>query len=152
MPLLHFVSGARAFCSCLTSGQMRQASVLAHQGVQEGSGTCNFFSNGYYGQVMCMWTGLVALGAGLRHDEHPTTFSYIKHERSVQFSPVFKPNRRHNDLQRQKMCPFRAKGRFKKHANDRTRPVSTRDGPLDQPNKQKAKRPTLCRFFYELSR
>ena len=30
---------------------------------------CNFLSNGYYGQVMCMWTGLVALGAGLRHDE-----------------------------------------------------------------------------------
>ena len=39
------------------------------KGVQEGSGTCNFFSNGYYGQVLCMWTGLVALGAGLRHDE-----------------------------------------------------------------------------------
>jgi len=31
-----------------------EASVLAHQGVQEGPGTCNFFSNGYYGQVMCM--------------------------------------------------------------------------------------------------
>jgi len=46
-----------------------EASVLAHQGVQEGLGTCNFFSNGYYGQVMCIWTGLVALGAGLRHDE-----------------------------------------------------------------------------------
>ena len=48
---------------------MRQASVLAHQGVQEGSGTCNFFSNGYYGQVLRMWTGVAALGAGLRHDE-----------------------------------------------------------------------------------
>jgi len=46
-----------------------EASVLAQQGVQEGSGTCNFFSNGYYGQVMCTWTGLVALGAGLRHNE-----------------------------------------------------------------------------------
>ena len=46
-----------------------EASVLAHHGVQEGSGTCNFFSNGYSGQAMYMRTGLVALGAGLRHDE-----------------------------------------------------------------------------------
>ena len=30
---------------------------------------CNFFSNGYYGQVLRMWTGVAALGAGLRHDE-----------------------------------------------------------------------------------
>ena len=47
----------------------KEASVLAHQGVQEGSGACNFFSNGYYGQVLCMWTGVAGLGAGLRHDE-----------------------------------------------------------------------------------
>jgi len=34
------------------------------------------------------------------------TFSYIKHERSVRISPVFKPNRRHNEPQRQIMWPF----------------------------------------------
>jgi len=59
-------------CTCvlqLPSVWSKEASILAHQGVQEGSGTCNFFSNGYYGQVLCMWTGSVALGAGLRHDE-----------------------------------------------------------------------------------
>ena len=44
----------------LPSAWPNEASVLAHQGVQEGSGTCNFFSNGHYGRVMCMWTGLVA--------------------------------------------------------------------------------------------
>ena len=53
----------------LPSVWSKEASVLAHQGVQEGSGTCNFFSNGYCGQVLCMWTGVAALGAGLRHDE-----------------------------------------------------------------------------------
>jgi len=37
---------------------------------------------------------------------HPITFSYIKHERSVQISPVFEPNRRHNKPQGQKMWPF----------------------------------------------
>jgi len=36
----------------------------------------------------------------------------------------------------QKCGPFRVIGRRKKHANDRTRPVSTRDGPLDQPIEQ----------------
>jgi len=59
-------------CTCvlqLHSVWSDEASVLAHHGVQEGSGTCNFFSNGYSGQAMYMRTGLVALGAGLRHDE-----------------------------------------------------------------------------------
>ena len=35
-----------------------------------------------------------------------------------------------------KCGPFRVKGRQKKHANDRTRPVSTRDGQLDQQNER----------------
>jgi len=53
----------------LPSVWSKEASVLAHQGVQERSGTRNFFSKGYYGQVLCMWTGVAALGAGLRHGE-----------------------------------------------------------------------------------
>ena len=68
LPLLQIVF----WCTCvlqLPSVWSKEASVLAHQGVQEGSGTCNFFSNGYCSQVLCMWTGVVALGAGLRHDE-----------------------------------------------------------------------------------
>jgi len=47
------------------------------------------------------------------HHKHPVTFSYIKHDGLVQFSPVFEPNRRHNEPQRQKCGPFRVKGRRK---------------------------------------
>ena len=63
---LHF---GRTCVLQLPSVWSKEASVLANQGVQEGSGACNFFSNGYCGQVLCMWTGVAALGAGLRHDE-----------------------------------------------------------------------------------
>jgi len=59
-------------CTCvlqLPSVWSKEASVSAHQGVQEGPRTCNIFSNGYYGQVLCMWAGVAALGAGLHHDE-----------------------------------------------------------------------------------
>jgi len=49
---------------------MAQKPVLrAHQGVQEGSGTRSTFSNCYFGQVLCLWACVTALGAGLRHDE-----------------------------------------------------------------------------------
>ena len=34
-----------------------------------------------------------------------------------------------------------------KNANDRTRPVSTRDGPLDQPNEQKGYMDQPCAIF-----
>jgi len=64
-------------CTCvlhLSSVWSKKASVLAHQGVQEGSGACIIFSNDYYGQVLCMWTGgwtgVAALGAGLHHNDH----------------------------------------------------------------------------------
>jgi len=85
-------------CTCvlqLHSVWSDEASVLAQQGVQEGSGTCNFFPNGYYGQVMCMWTGLVALGAGLRHDEFANRHLSFASCRffSVVFS-ILKPNTR----------------------------------------------------------
>jgi len=68
------------------------------------------------------------------HQNHPITISYIEHAGSVQISPVFEPNRRHNEPQRQKCGPFRVKGRRKKHANDRTRtslvPFFLLAGPL----------------------
>ena len=44
-------------CTCLLqlpSKWSKEASVLAHQGAQEGSGACNFFSNGNCGQVLCI--------------------------------------------------------------------------------------------------
>ena len=66
------------------------------------------------------------------HQNHPSTFSYIKHERSAKISSVFEPNTRHNEPRRPKMWPFSCERAQKKHANDRTRPVSTRDGQLDQ--------------------
>jgi len=65
----------------------KEASVLPHQGVKEGSGTCSFFSNGYYGQAMCMWTDLVALGAGLRHDE--VAYRHLSFASCRCFSVVF---------------------------------------------------------------
>ena len=85
-------------CTCvlqLHSVWSDEASVLAHQGVEEGSGTCNFFSYGYYGKVMCMWTGLVALGAGPRHDEF--AYRHLSFASCRFFSVVFsilKPNTR----------------------------------------------------------
>jgi hypothetical protein len=56
-------------CGSEIAERSKEASVLAHQGAQEGSGTCNFLSNGYCSQVLCMWTGVVELGAGMCHDE-----------------------------------------------------------------------------------
>jgi len=81
------------------------------------------------------------------HQYHPITFSYIKNERSVQISPVFEPNRRHNEPQGQKIWPFSCERASKKHANDRTRPVSTRDGQLDQQNEQKGYMDQPCAIF-----
>jgi len=52
--------------------------------------------------------------ASTLHQNHPITFSYIKHERSVQISPVFEPNRRHNEPQGQKMWPFSCERASKK--------------------------------------
>jgi len=53
LPLLQIVF----WCTCvlqLPSMWSKEASVLAHQGAQEGSGTCDFFSNGNCGQVLCI--------------------------------------------------------------------------------------------------
>jgi len=49
------------------------------------------------------------------HQNHPITFSYIEHERSVQFSPVFEPNRRHNEPRRQKNVAFSCERALKKN-------------------------------------
>ena len=48
---LHF---GRTCVLHLPSVWSKEASVLAHQGAQEGSGTCDFFSNGNCGQVLCI--------------------------------------------------------------------------------------------------
>ena len=60
---------------------------LAHQGIQEGSGTCNFFSNGYCSQVLCMWTGVVELGAGMCHDE--VAYRHLSFASCRYFSVIF---------------------------------------------------------------
>jgi len=51
-----------------------------------GSGTCNFFSNGYHGQIMCMWTGLAALGAGLRYDDFVSKVKMYQDAHVVKYS------------------------------------------------------------------
>jgi hypothetical protein len=76
----------------LPSEWSKEASVLAHQGVQEGSGTCNFFSNGYCGQVLCTWTGAVALGAGLCRDE--VAYRHLSFASCRCVSVVFSPDTR----------------------------------------------------------
>ena len=68
--------------------------------------------------------------------------------------PQYSSRTRATTSPKDKKCgPFRVIGRRKKHANDRTRPVSTRDGPLDQPNKQNVYmgQPRAV-FFHELGR
>ena len=81
---LHF---GRTCVLQLPSVWSKEVSVLANQVVQEGSGACNFFSNGYCGQVLCMWTGVVALGAGLRHDE--VAYRHLSFASCRCFSVVF---------------------------------------------------------------
>ena len=81
---LHF---GRTCVLQLPSVWSKEASVLAYQGVQEGSGACNFFSNGYCGQVLCTWTGAVALGAGLCRDE--VAYRHLSFASCWCFSVVF---------------------------------------------------------------
>ena len=84
---------------------------------------------------------------------HPITFSYIKHERSVQFSPVFEPNRRHNEPQRQKMWPFSCE-RASTETRERSYTASIDTRRATRPTKQTESihGPALCHFFYELGR